>query len=466
MTDRFLLCSSIAALLCSIGAVAKSTIDLGSCSSFTVFASNAVSFDGELTILKKGSVGITPGHAVTGDYVVDDGSVEMSTPLAIECEKDLRIAIATASAATCPTSNILNDLAGLTLAPGVYCFSSGAINFSGPTLTLDGGGDRNAQWIFQSASTLTTAAATSLVLQNGASAENIFWYVGSSATVGNSSSFIGTILAKASITAGSTSTVEGRLLSLAAVTFSSGSTVFLPYACTPSSRFLRSAGSSVRRSSVSTPPRFTVQTANIPLGACALFAVQAGSAVTFDGNKTTITSGSVGVSPGSSIGGSFQLKNGSVEIDSTLSGSCAGDRITAYNAAAGASCPANQTVSELSGLNLGPGVYCADQILTISTTSLTLDGGGNTDAQWIFQAGSSLITSPYTSVILINGAQAKNVYWKVGSSCTLGYSSSFIGTIIAYASITLDHGTSLVGRGLAGAAVSFASSSVIELPIN
>ena len=464
MADRFLLCGSIAAFLCSIGAAAKSTIDLGSCTSFAVFASSAVNFDGELTILKKGSVGISPGYAVTGDYVVDNGSVEISTPLTTECVKVLKIAVAIASTATCPTSNILNDLAGLTLTPGVYCFSSGAINFSGSTLTLDGGGDINAQWIFQSASTLTTATATSVILQNGASAENVFWSVGSSATIGYSSQFVGTVLAKASITAGSTSSVEGRLLSLAAVTFSSGSTVTLPSASTSSSRFLRSAGRSVGRSLGSTP-RFTIMTADIPLGACAQFSVQAGTAVTFDGNKTTITSGSVGVSPGSSIGGSFQLKNGSVEISSTSSGSCAGDRITAYNAAAGASCPANQTVSELSGLTLGPGVYCANDMLTISATSLTLDARGDADAQWIFQAGSSLITSPYTSVILINGAQAKNVYWKVGSSCTLGYSSSFVGTIIAYASITFNHDTSLVGRGLAGAAVSFASSSVIELPL-
>ena len=213
------------------------------------------------------------------------------------------------------------------------------------------------------------------------------------------------------------------------------------------------------------PAHLSLKTVDIPLGACATFALQAGTAATFNGNKTVITSGSLGVSPGNFVGGRFQLLDGSVEIDSTSSNNCANDRITAYNAAAAASCPTNQTRTELSGLTLTPGVYCSGKELTLSATALTLDARGNADAQWIFQAGSSLITSPYTSVILTNGAQAKNVYWKVGSSATLGYSSTFVGTIIAYASISFDHDTILSGRGLAGAAVSFASASKVGLPV-
>ena len=199
------------------------------------------------------------------------------------------------------------------------------------------------------------------------------------------------------------------------------------------------------------------------MGACTAFALHAGSAATFDGNKTIITTGSLGVSPGNFASGNFQLLDGSIEIDSTRANDCAHDRITAYNALAAASCPTNQTKTELSGLTLTPGVYCSGKQLTLSATTLTLDARGNSDAQWIFQAGSSLITSPFTSVILTNGAQAKNVYWKVGSSATIGYSSNFVGTIIAYASITFDHDSTLIGRALCGAAISSASASTIEL---
>jgi hypothetical protein len=94
---------------------------------------------------------------------------------------------------------------------------------------------------------------------------------------------------------------------------------------------------------------------------------------------------------------------------------------------------------------------------------VTLDAQGDVNAQWIFQAGSSLTTSQYTSFILTNGASASNVYWKVGSSATLASSSSFTGTIIAYASISLAKNTKVVGRALAGAAVTVASQGDITL---
>ena len=102
--------------------------------------------------------------------------------------------------------------------------------------------------------------------------------------------------------------------------------------------------------------------------------------------------------------------------------------------------------------------------MSLSAGTLTLDGLGNSDAQWIFQMASTLATSPYTSFILQNGAQAKNVYWKVGSSATIGHSSSFVGNIIAYASISFGQTSVLNGRGLAGAGVSFAGDSSVTQP--
>ena len=108
------------------------------------------------------------------------------------------------------------------------------------------------------------------------------------------------------------------------------------------------------------------------------------------------------------------------------SNQCAADRITAYNAAAAAPCSSSYIRSELSGLTLGPGVYCSGGAMTLSAGALTLDAENDDNAEWIFQMASTLITSPDTSIILTNLARARNV----GSSATIAYSSRFIGNII------------------------------------
>ena len=148
----------------------------------------------------------------------------------IQCASDLIIAYGAASGATCDPHNLLpsSDLSGLTLYPGVYCSASGAFIISATTLTLDGRGDSNAEWIFQTATSLVTATATSFILQNGAQAKNIYWSIGSSATIGYSSSFQGTILAQVSISFGASSVIVGRGLAMAAVSFAGDSSVTLP----------------------------------------------------------------------------------------------------------------------------------------------------------------------------------------------------------------------------------------------
>ena len=109
-----------------------------------------------------------------------------------------------------PTT-IGTELGGSTLVPGVYNSQSGTFGITG-TLTLDGQGDPDAVFIFQMQSTLVTASASVVLLTNGARACNVFWQVGSSATIGTSSSFVGTILALTSITLTTGATVDGRVL--------------------------------------------------------------------------------------------------------------------------------------------------------------------------------------------------------------------------------------------------------------
>jgi len=113
------------------------------------------------------------------------------------------------------------------------------------------------------------------------------------------------------------------------------------------------------------------------------------------------------------------------------------DLTTAYNYAAG-----------LPGAGVLP-LYKTSSTVMLSAGNVTLDAQGNANAVFIFQIGSTLTTLGGTQVVLAGGAQAKNIFWQVGSSATLGTTSIFYGTILALQSITLDTGATLHGRALA-----------------
>jgi hypothetical protein len=108
------------------------------------------------------------------------------------------------------------DLNGLTLAPGLYK-STGSIQISG-NLTLDGGGDPNSVWIFQIATSLSTGVGSTITLSGSAKASNVFWQVGTGATLGGTSTFEGTVMAGTLIAFGTGADLEGRALSLGEVT--------------------------------------------------------------------------------------------------------------------------------------------------------------------------------------------------------------------------------------------------------
>ncbi len=184
----------------------------------------------------------------------------------------------------------------------------------------------------------------------------------------------------------------------------------------------------------------------VSLGAANNFAVLAGSAITNTGSS--VISGNLGLSPGSAVAGFPPgLVSGSQNVANALAVTAQTDLVTAYNAL-GAQSGTNTIAGDLGGQTLTPGVYTSMSSIGL-TGSLTLDGGGNQNAVFIFQAGSTLTTASNSSVNLINGAQACNVYWQIGSSATLGTNSSFVGNILAMTSITLTTGTSVNGRILA-----------------
>ena len=186
------------------------------------------------------------------------------------------------------------------------------------------------------------------------------------------------------------------------------------------------------------------------LGSAETFAVLGASTVTNTGASQI--SGNVGVSPGTAITGFPPgiITNGALHAGDGVATEAHADYATAYNEFAGlASPPANNlSGADLGGMTLTPGVYKFNTSAT-SDGQLTLDAQNDPDARFVIQIGTTLITSGSSSVLLINGADARNVYFQVGTSATLGAGSSFIGNILAYAAITTVSGTTVTGRLLA-----------------
>lgn len=185
----------------------------------------------------------------------------------------------------------------------------------------------------------------------------------------------------------------------------------------------------------------------VDLGAATNFAILASSTVTNTG--PSVVSGDLGLSPGTSVT-AFPpgTLNGTQHINNTAAAQAQSDLTVAYNDAAGQPCTQNLTGQDLGGMTLTPGVYCFDTSAQL-TGILTLNAQSNYDSVFIFRIGSTLTTASGSSVVFTNNTQACNVFWQVGSSATLGTNTSFKGSIIALASVTLNNGANLEGRALA-----------------
>jgi len=210
---------------------------------------------------------------------------------------------------------------------------------------------------------------------------------------------------------------------------------------------------------------FTAQAKAQSLGSAESFAVLGASTVTNTG--ASHISGNVGVSPGSAITGfpPGAVTNGSLHANDATAMQAHADLATAYTAFAGlASPPANNlTGQDLGGKTLTPGVYRYNVAATWSSGALTFDAQNDPNARFVIQIGTTLITPSSSSVVLINGADPRNIYFQVGTSATLGSGSSFIGNILADASITAVSTTSVAGRLLAVVgAVTLDTNSVIS----
>jgi Ice-binding-like len=187
---------------------------------------------------------------------------------------------------------------------------------------------------------------------------------------------------------------------------------------------------------------------NPSLGTAGAYAVLGASTVTNTG--PTVLFGDLGVSPGAAITGfpPGQVTQFTHAADADALGA-QNAVTTAYNELSSQPCTGNLTGQDLGGLTLTPGVYCFDTSAQL-TGVLTLNAQGNSAAVFIFKTGSTLTTAAASRVQIINdGGGICGPFWRIGSSATLGTTTSFIGNILALASITLTTGATVQGRALA-----------------
>jgi hypothetical protein len=211
---------------------AQAGLNLGTAAKFVVLAGAAVTSTGNTEVT--GDLGVWAGTSVTGFQGIVPGgpgivhgNIHAGDAAAQTAQGDLTTAYNDAAGRTLAPVDVSNaDLGGLTLAPGLYK-STGTLALTG-TVTLDAQGDVNGVWIFQVASSLNTATGSQVILSGGAKASNVFWQVGSSATLGTTTVFKGTIMANQSISLANGATLDGRALArIASVTMDSN-TITIP----------------------------------------------------------------------------------------------------------------------------------------------------------------------------------------------------------------------------------------------
>ncbi|HMJ18374.1 MAG TPA: ice-binding family protein [Gemmatimonadaceae bacterium] len=201
----------------------------------------------------------------------------------------------------------------------------------------------------------------------------------------------------------------------------------------------------------------------VNLGAATSMGILAGSTI------TCVTGGTINADIGLSPGGAVVLGTppcvvtGTQHITDATAAQAQSDLTVAYNALAALPCGTVVGTADIGASTRAPGVYCSASTIGVTGT-LTLDGQGDPNAVFVFQAGSGL--TGVGTIALINGAQAKNVYWQVGSSATIGTGSNWKGNILSLASISLNDNVTLIGRALArtAGAVTLGTGDTITLP--
>ncbi len=447
MKKKLLLFTSMITLLFIPGISFAQAPNLGTAVNFVLFSSNGAVTNNGITRLT-GNVGTNNGSSTGFGNV--NGGMHDGDGTSAQCSADVLTAYNQLNG-TVPgffPSSLLGN--GQTLTAGVYSIGSNAtLNLD---LNLNAQGNANAVFIFQRQGAFSTNASAKVKLLNGAKACNVFWKVEGLVSMASGTTMRGTIIANnAAINMNSGDTLEGRALSTAGAVTCDGILAYTPIGC----------GSPVLTGPV--PPT---------LGAAGCYAVfSANGAVSNSG--VTYATGDVGSNNGLTTGYNPSFITGTLHpIPDGSTAHCAADLLTAYNYL-------NTLPNDIellypaqfgNSLVLTPHTYLLNAA-TVFTDSLYLDAQGNGNAIFVIKINGALSTSTYSKVKLINGAQAKNVYWKIEGAVSINDYSVFKGTIVCNngALGAINTGVVIDGRALTtNGALSTTAVTVIAstLPLN
>ncbi|MDD5184730.1 MAG: ice-binding family protein [Paludibacter sp.] len=417
------------------------TINLGTAADFSLFSTNGSVSNTGISQLT-GNVGSNNGSSTGFGNV--NGVMHDQDGASAQCAADLLIAYNQLNAAI-PTyfpAPLMGN--GTTLTPGIYAISGASTLNLG--LTLDAQGDPNAKFIFQIAGTFSANAESKIHLINGALACNVFWKVEGMVSLAPGTFMKGTIIANnAAISITTRDTIEGRALSTAGAITVDGALVYTPTGC----------GS----------PYLTGPAAP-DLKSTACFALFSADGPVSNTGITTIN-GSVGTNVGLTTGFDPLLVSGNIHpIPDGTTAQCAADLLTVYNYLNVLPEDIELLYPAQFGRNLvlTPHTYIM-KAAAVFTDSLYLNAQGNPDTVSVIKINGALTTSTYAKVLLINGAQAKNVYWKIEGAVSINNYSVFCGTIICNngALGAINTGVVLNGRALttSGALTSAAITTIM-----
>jgi hypothetical protein len=418
--------------------------NLGTAADFVLFSTNgAVSNTGisQLT----GNIGTNNGSSTAFGNV--NGAMHDGDTASAQCAEDLRTAYNELNS-TIPKlfpASLLGN--GQILEAGVYSISGEAsLNLD---LTLDAKDDPNAVFIFQIDGAFSTNAASEVHLINGAMACNVFWKIEGLVSMASGTKMKGTVIANnAAILINTGSTLEGRALSTTGAVSIDGVLAYTPIGC----------GSPVLTGPVA--PN---------LGSAECYVLFSSDGAVSNAGITNLK-GDVGTNVGSTTGFDPLLVTGSIHLTPDIStAQCADDLLTVYNYLNVLPIDINLLYPAQFGNNLvlTPHTYLLDAA-TVFTDTLYLNALGNEDAIFVIKINGALSTSTYSKVLLLNGAQAKNVYWKIEGAVSINNYSIFRGTIVCNngALSALNTGVTLEGRALTTTGALTTAAISVTIPAN
>jgi len=398
---------------------------LGSAANFVLFSSNGALTNSGISQLT-GNVGTNNGNSTAFGNV--NGVMNDNNGASAQCATDLLIAYNQLNATT--ASFFPAPLLGnaTTLNAGVYSISGNSTLSN--TLTLDGQSNAGAVFIFKIQGAFSTNAGSKVILINGAQACNVFWKVEGLVSMAAGTTMRGTVIANnAAIIISSGVTLEGRALSTTGAIGVSGVLAYTPIGC----------GSP------------TLTGPNPPtLASTACYALfTANGPATNSGNTHAI--GDIGTNVGLTTGYNPLFIAGTIHpIPDGSTAACASDLLTLYNYLNLLPYDIELLYPAQFGksLVLTPHTYVMNGATTLIDT-LFLNGGGSASAVFVLQLNGALATGTYAKIMLTNGTQAKNVFWKVEGAVNINNYSEFAGTIVCNnGAISLNKGMTLNGRAL------------------